>query len=114
MRYVVNQAKGGVLKLDEETKQQLHDKHPSAEDAAPETLIEDDVPENLDPIVFSALDGDVIKKCALKTEGVAGVSQADDWSQASKKLLRIFVQRWLQELADLRPNMLTHEALKLL
>ena len=78
MRYVVNQAKGGVLKLDEETKQQLHDKHPSAEDAAPETLIEDDVPENLDPIVFSALDGDVIKKCALKTEGAAGVSQADD------------------------------------
>ena len=28
MRYVVNQVKGGVLKLDEATKQQLYDKHP--------------------------------------------------------------------------------------
>ena len=78
MRYVVNQAKGGILKLDKETKQQLHDKHPRGEVAAAEVLIKGVVPENLDPIVFSALDAGSIKKCALKTEGAAGVSQADD------------------------------------
>ena len=78
MRYVVNQAKGGVLKLDEATKQQLYDKHPRGEAAAPEALMKGAVPENFDPIVFSALDGSMVKKCALRTEGAAGVSQADD------------------------------------
>ena len=78
MRYVVNQAKGGVLKLDEETIQQLYDKHPRGEAAAPETLIKGFFPVNLDPIVFAALDRGMIKKCALQTEGAAGVSQADD------------------------------------
>ena len=34
--------------------------------------------ENFDPIVFSALGGSMVKKCALRTEGAAGVSQADD------------------------------------
>ena len=65
MRYVVNQAKGGVLKLDEATKQQLYDKHPRGEAAAPEALMKGAVPENFDPIVFSALDGSMVKKCAL-------------------------------------------------
>ena len=78
MRYVVNQSKGGILKLSEETKQQLADKHPEGRDAADETLIKGPVPESVDPIVFSALDASLIKKCALKTEGAAGVSQADD------------------------------------
>ena len=40
MRYVVNQSKGGILKLSEETKQQLADKHPEGRDATDETLIE--------------------------------------------------------------------------
>jgi hypothetical protein len=52
MRYVVNQAKGGVLKLDEETKQQLYDKHPTGQAAAPETLIKGVVPESPDPVVL--------------------------------------------------------------
>ena len=46
MRYVVNQAKGGVLKLDEETIQQFNDKHPKGEAAVPETLIKAIVPVN--------------------------------------------------------------------
>ena len=74
MRYVVNQAKGGVLKLDEATKQQLYDKHPRGEAAAPEALMKGAIPENFDPIVFSALDGSMVKKCALQTEGATGVS----------------------------------------
>ena len=42
MRYVVNQSKGGgILKLSEETKQQLADKHPEGRDAADETLLKD-------------------------------------------------------------------------
>ena len=48
MRYVVNQAKGGVLKLDEATKQQLYDKHPRGEAAAPEALMKGAVPKNFD------------------------------------------------------------------
>jgi hypothetical protein len=35
-------------------------------------------PDDIDPIVFAPLNGSLIKKCALKTEGAAGVSQADN------------------------------------
>ena len=94
MRYVVNQSKGGILKLSEETKQQLADKHPEGRDAADETLIKGPVPENVDPIVFSALDANLIKKWALKTEGAAGVSQANDpaLAQDGYKLQRLIIR----------------------
>ena len=32
----------------------------------------------MDPVAFSALQGDLIKKCSLRTEGAAGVSQGED------------------------------------
>lgn len=78
MRYVVDQAKGGVLPLNDETKAILKKLHPDPEKAIPETLITGDIPEDVDQVVFTALDGSLIKKCALRTEGAAGISQADD------------------------------------
>jgi hypothetical protein len=85
MRYVSDQTKGGVLQLNENTKTLLAEKHPIGEDARPEVLINGEPPPDVDPIAFAALDGDLIKKCALKTQGAAGVSQADDrlWHRMS-------------------------------
>jgi hypothetical protein len=78
MTYIVNQGKGGVLKLDEATKKMLAEKHPKGEDANPGVLIEGDLPDEIDPIAFAPLHGGLIKACALKTEGAAGVSGASD------------------------------------
>ena len=101
MRYVVNQAKGGVLQLDEETIQQLNDKHPKGEAAAPETLIKGVVPVNLDPIVFSALDGGMIKsvlcKQKVQLECLKPMTRCGTrWLPASKKRQQIFVRRLLR------------------
>ena len=52
MTYLVNQSKGGVLKLDDATKQLMAEKHPTGEDANPEVLIEGDLPDDIDPIAF--------------------------------------------------------------
>ena len=53
-------------------------KHPKAEDASPEALFTGPLPPNIQPIFNSKLDGDLIKKCVLKTQGSAGVSQQED------------------------------------
>ena len=78
MRFVVDHAKGGILPMNDSTKKMMEDKHPAAEEADPAALQQGPLPPDVDPVVFSALTGDLIKKCALKTEGAAGVSQADD------------------------------------
>jgi hypothetical protein len=78
MTYIVNQGKGGILKLDDATKKLLAEKHPKGEDANPEVLIKGDPPEGIDPVAFAGLHGGLIKACALKTEGAAGVSGASD------------------------------------
>jgi hypothetical protein len=85
MRYVSDQTKGGVLPLNESTRTLLAEKHPVGEDASPEVLIKGEPPPDVDPIAFAALDGDLIKKCALRTQGAAGVSHADDrlWHRMS-------------------------------
>ena len=44
MTYIVNQGKGGILKLDDATKKLLAEKHPKGEDANPEVLIKGDPP----------------------------------------------------------------------
>lgn len=78
MRLASGQPKGGVLSLDEKSMALYKNLHPAPEPADPAAILSGDKPEEVDPIVFSALQGELIKKCALRTEGAAGVSQGED------------------------------------
>src|SRR6476660_2807237 len=53
-------------------------KHPKAEGILHGALITGELPPSLDPIFFSAIDGELVKKCTLRTKGGAGVSQQED------------------------------------
>ena len=78
MSLLTNQAKGGVLPLNDKTKNEMASKHPSAEPAHPEALLSGPVPPSLHPVFYDALNGELIKKCTLRTKGSAGVSQQED------------------------------------
>jgi len=78
MSLVTERGKGGVLALDEKTKKEMSSKHPMPEPINPEALISGEIPPSLHPVFFAALDGELIKKNALRTTGGAGVSQQED------------------------------------
>ena len=75
---IANKGKGGVMPLNADTKKQMMDKHPKAEQADQSVLFKGPVPPSLQPIFYEKLDGDLIKKCVLRTQGSAGVSQQED------------------------------------
>ena len=78
MSLVTEKGKGGILALNEKTKKEMSSKHPKAEPIHPEALITGEVPPSLHPVFYSELDGELVKKCALRTKGGAGVSQQED------------------------------------
>ena len=69
---------GGLLKVCEKVKEEMQRKHPHAEPAEPDSLLTGPLPPTVDPIFYEALDAGLIKKCALRTHGGAGVSQQED------------------------------------
>ena len=94
LRYVTDNVKGGVLSLDNtvtvkgDNGQQepksvldiLHSKHPEGRSPTEGSLLAGPV-EHVDPIIFEALDGKLIRDAALRTTGAAGPSgvDADGW-----------------------------------
>ena len=70
----------GVLPINPETIAQLHDKHPKAESAHPEMILEGPM-NDVNPIIFDDINANLVQKMALKTKGAAGPScfDADDW-----------------------------------
>jgi hypothetical protein len=78
MSLVTEKGKGGVLSLNESTKKEMSSKHPRPEPINPEALISGMMPPSLHPVFFAPIDGDLIKKNALRTSGGAGVSQQED------------------------------------
>ena len=66
------------MPLNDKTKNEMASKHPSAEPAHPEALLSGPVPPSLHPVFYDALNGELIKKCTLRTKGSAGVSQQED------------------------------------
>ena len=56
----------------------MSSKHPKAEPIQPEALITGKLPDSLHPIFYAEIDGELVKKCALRTKGGAGVSQQED------------------------------------
>ena len=71
-------AKGGVLPLTDDVVSDLKKKHPKAEEADVRALIQTPLPDVDLKAIFEAIDGEKIKRCTLRTEGAAGVSQATD------------------------------------
>ncbi|MEO7176742.1 MAG: hypothetical protein ABI002_13220 [Saprospiraceae bacterium] len=78
MSLVCDKGKGGILSLDESTKKDMQSKHPAPEPISVDALQTGDMPASPHPIFFSAIDSDLIKRCALRTKGGAGVSQQED------------------------------------
>ena len=53
-------------------------KHPTPTPAEPATLLTRQIPTDIVPIFFAAIDGELIRKNAIRTSGSAGVSQQED------------------------------------
>ena len=77
MSLVCEKGKGGVLALNDTTKQEMQ-KHPKPEPVQTEALLSGEMPQDVHHIFYAAIDGDLIKRCALRTRGGAGVSQQED------------------------------------
>ena len=78
MSLVCEKGKGGVLALNDTTKQEMQAKHPKPEPVQTEALLSGEMPQDVHHIFYAAIDGDLIKRCALRTRGGAGVSQQED------------------------------------
>ena len=78
MSLVTEKGKGGVLALTESTKKEMSAKHPKPAPIHPEALITGDVPPTVHPVFYDAIDGDLIRRCAIRTSGGAGASQQED------------------------------------
>ena len=77
MSLVTEKGKGGVLSLNANTKKEMSSKHPTPE-PAPQILLSGVMPPSLHTVFFAPIDGELIKKNALRTSGGAGVSQQED------------------------------------
>ena len=78
MSLISEKAKGGVLPLNTTTMQGMKAKHPNSKPALHEALLSGEMPPDPHDIFFAAIDGDLIKRCTLRTKGAAGVSQQED------------------------------------
>ena len=86
MRLLHEQADSGKLHLNdvintekgqEKVRDILSIKHPPGQDVHTDAVIDDMAPSNIHPIIFEALDSDLIKHAALRTHGAAGPSGLD-------------------------------------
>ena len=112
MSLVLEKGKGGILKLNESTKQEMKAKHPKPEPILTGALLTGKMPPDIHSIYFSALNGDLIKRCTLRTRGGAGVSQQEDtlWQKmvtafkdSSTSLcnaVAVLGRRWASEFVD--------------
>ncbi len=73
---ITEQGKGGVMPLTQQVCAALQEKHPAAQPADSIALISGEPPQ-VNPIIFEAVTGDVVRKAALATQGAAGPSMAD-------------------------------------
>ena len=55
----------------------LEDKHPDAKPAHAETIMSQSGESDFHPVIFEIITSEVIRKCALQTEGAAGPSGVD-------------------------------------
>ena len=75
---IASKSKGGILSLNAKTREQLAAKHPKAAPLHADAMRTGEIPTDIDPIFYCALDGELIKKHTLRTTGGAGISQQED------------------------------------
>jgi len=63
-----NNMSGGVLPLDDRTIQLLKEKHPNGRETNENNLLHGPI-QNVNPIVFDAIDEQMVMKAALATQG---------------------------------------------
>ena len=76
LRLLSNSGSTGVLKINDETIQQLHEKHPQGEPLYSEMLLQGPV-EKIHPVIFDSFNATLVQKVALRTRGAAGPSNMD-------------------------------------
>ena len=72
---VTEKGKGGVLPLNDSTKKEMSSKHPKPEPMQDQALLTGVMPPSLHAVFYAPIDGELIKKNAMRTSGGAGVSQ---------------------------------------
>ena len=75
---IASKSKEGILSLNAKTREQLAAKHPKAAPLHADAMRTGEIPTDIDPIFYCALDGEMIKKHTLRTTGGAGISQQED------------------------------------
>jgi len=80
IKLLSNNMHNGILPLNEATIELLRQKHPSKQEASCSVLLPDN-PEDIHPIQFESIDGDIVRKAVTKTRGGSGPSglDADGW-----------------------------------
>ena len=78
MSLIADKSKGGVMPIDEDTKKEMRLKHPNAQPMTHAALLTGEIPPNVHEVFFHQIQGELVKKCALRTRGSAGVSQQED------------------------------------
>ena len=82
---MINRDRGGLLDIDESVKAKLLEKHPEGQPLNREALEHDEtfVPETVQEVIFEPIDGDMVAKAALRTEGSGGPTliDSDCWKQ---------------------------------
>ena len=81
-RLITEQNKGGIHSLSPQVLSLLQQKHPHAEPLDPQMKISGCL-EDINPVRFEGITGDIIRQSALHTRGAAGPSgaDADQWKQ---------------------------------
>ena len=62
MNLLTRADKRGVLPLNDETVKQLKDKHPKGKKAGNDVLLQSELPETVNPVIFAPLNGILIKR----------------------------------------------------
>ena len=80
LRLLSNTGKSGLLKMDEDTIEQLHEKHPEGQPKNNIMLMGGPI-QHVHPVIFDEMNEELVQKVALKTRGAAGPSNFDasDW-----------------------------------
>ena len=70
----------GILPITEETMKLLHEKHPTGEPLHEEMLLSGPI-QQVHSVIFDDINGDLVRKVAMKMKGAAGPSSfdSDDW-----------------------------------
>ena len=82
MKLLTDNMQNGILPLNENTLNQLEQKHPQGKKADVDVLLTD-IPEKVHPIKYECIDADMIRRAAAKTKGGAGPSglDANGWNR---------------------------------